>query len=79
MHTNTYYILVGRDGEAVFVQGARGKPPTNTHKVCATYADGYRLTAVCVIGGPKAAAKGHKTIEAILNRFYSLFQAPYHH
>ena len=63
-------MLTGQENEAVFVEGAKGKPPTSTHKVCSTYLDGYRLSAVCVIGGPKSAAKGHKTIEAILNRYY---------
>jgi len=58
----------GREGEAVLVKGARGIAPSNSYKISATYSSGYRLTAVCVVMGTKAAAKGRKTAEAILKR-----------
>jgi len=53
----------------VHISGGRGKPPTDQYKVCATYVDGYRLTAVCVVGGPKAAEKARKSAQAILKRY----------
>lgn len=46
-------------GESVLVRGARGFPPSNTFKVCATHVDGFRATAACVIGGKRAIAKGN--------------------
>jgi hypothetical protein len=52
----------------VRVSGARGRAPTPTYKVSATFADGYRNMAVLVIGGQDAAAKARRTGEAILNR-----------
>ena len=52
----------------VRVSGAKGRAPTPTYKVSATFADGYRNMAVLVIGGKDAAAKARRTGEAILNR-----------
>ena len=37
--------------------------------MCATYADGFRATAVCPVGGPFASLKARKTGEALLKRF----------
>ena len=36
--------------------------------MCATYADGFRATAVCPVGGPFASLKAKKTGEALLKR-----------
>ncbi len=58
----------------VAVEGARGLPPTNTYKVCATYPDGYRSTAQLTIVGFDAAAKAKRTAEAILDRTRRLFR-----
>lgn len=52
----------------VRVSGARGRVPTDTYKVSATFADGFRNMAVLVIGGQDAAAKARRTGEAILAR-----------
>ncbi|XP_014668785.1 PREDICTED: uncharacterized protein LOC106810034 [Priapulus caudatus] len=60
---------------SVFVSGAKGMPPSNTYKVSATYADGFRATAMCPVGGPRAAEKVHRTTEAILKRCRTLFKA----
>ena len=38
-------------------------------QVNATYADGYRVVAVCPIIGPRAAEKAQKTADAILSRY----------
>nr|XP_040037370.1 uncharacterized protein LOC120822080 isoform X2 [Gasterosteus aculeatus aculeatus] len=37
-------------------------------QVCATYMDGYRATAVCPVGGPRAAEKARRTAESIIKR-----------
>lgn len=66
--------LIGYDGGAVLVQGAIGEPPTDTYKVCATYADGFRATAVCPVGGPFASLKARKTGEALLKRTRRMFK-----
>ncbi|XP_058960524.2 uncharacterized protein [Pocillopora verrucosa] len=66
--------LIGYDGGAVLVQGAVGKPASDAYKVCATYADGFRATAVCPVGGPFASLKAKKTGEALLKRTRRMFE-----
>ncbi|XP_053316264.1 uncharacterized protein LOC128483965 [Spea bombifrons] len=61
------------EGGAVSVHGARGQAPSSYYKVCATYADGFRATAVCPVSGPKAAEKGRRTAESILKRTQDMF------
>ena len=38
-------------------------------QVSATYADGYRVVAVCPVIGPRAVEKAQKTAEAIIKRY----------
>ncbi|MCL4139286.1 UNVERIFIED_CONTAM: hypothetical protein GTU68_015243, partial [Idotea baltica] len=57
----------------VEVRGARGRPPTDSLKVCCTYLEGFKATAVCCVGGPKSAAKGRRVADAILKRSRGLF------
>ncbi|KAL4230889.1 hypothetical protein ACF0H5_011263 [Mactra antiquata] len=64
----------GEEGEAVFVSGARGLPPPSQYKVSATYAEGYRLTAVCGVGGPRSKDKAQKTAEEIIKRCQRIFK-----
>lgn len=59
---------------AVMVSGAKGKPPPESYKVSATYADGFRTVAVSPIIGPKAVAKARKTGEAIISRTRAIFK-----
>ncbi len=59
--------------QRVRVSGARGLPPTPTYKVCATYPDGYRCTAILNIIGIDAAKKAQRTAEAILARTRAIF------
>lgn len=66
--------LIGYNGGAVLVQGAYGEPATEFYKVCATYTDGFRATAVCPIGGPFASLKARKTGEALLKRTRRMFE-----
>ena len=58
----------------VRVGGARGKPATPTYKVCATYMDGFKLTAQLTIIGFDAKAKAQRTGEAIVERTTELLQ-----
>ncbi|KAJ8382701.1 hypothetical protein SKAU_G00034790 [Synaphobranchus kaupii] len=64
----------GVDGGAVKVEGARGTPPSGDYKVCATYMDGYRATAVCPVGGPRAVEKARRTAESIIKRTQNIFR-----
>ncbi|XP_036072592.1 uncharacterized protein lratb.1 isoform X2 [Oryzias melastigma] len=64
----------GAEGGAVSVRGARGFPPPHHYKVCATYLDGFRATAVCPVGGPRAAEKARRTAESLIKRTRRLFQ-----
>ncbi|MBK6614629.1 acyclic terpene utilization AtuA family protein [Ottowia sp.] len=54
--------------QRVRVHGARGRAPTATYKVCATWLDGFRTSAQLTIVGFDAAAKARRTGEAILAR-----------
>lgn len=56
----------GRD--RVRVAGARGRSPTPTVKVSATYPDGFRCIGTVTIAGRDAAAKARRAGEAILTR-----------
>lgn len=57
---------VGSD--RVKVSGARGRAPTDSYKVSATYADGYRAFVTMAIIGREAVAKAQATGDAILKR-----------
>ncbi|XP_053114086.1 uncharacterized protein LOC128328277 isoform X1 [Hemicordylus capensis] len=65
--------IPGTEGGAVKVQGATGLPPSTFYKVNATYLDGFRATACCPIGGPKAIEKGRRIAESILERTRMMF------
>ncbi len=54
--------------QRVRVTGARGRPPTDTYKVSATFMDGYRNMAFLTIAGEQAAAKARRTGEALFKR-----------
>ncbi|WP_151638106.1 MULTISPECIES: acyclic terpene utilization AtuA family protein [Noviherbaspirillum] len=67
-------VRIVQEGEnRVRVAGARGKPPTDSYKVSATYMDGYRCAGTLVIIGIDAAAKARRTGEAILERTRGIF------
>jgi hypothetical protein len=61
--------------DEVRVTGARGRPPTPTLKVSATWHDGYRVIGTLTIGGYEAASKAERTGEAILARVRRLLAA----
>jgi hypothetical protein len=57
----------------VRVHGARGRAPTASYKVSATYVDGFKTAAQLTIVGFDAVAKAKRTGEAILARTGRLF------
>lgn len=61
--------------QRVRVSGARGAAPTDSYKVAATWADGWRLSAQLTLIGIDAARKAQRTGEAILERTRALFAA----
>lgn len=67
--------------DTVHVHGAKGLPPTAQYKVSATYPDGFRCTASCLIAGIDAVAKARRVSEAIINKTSEIFSqrgwAPY--
>lgn len=60
--------LTQTGADRVHVSGAKGLAPTDSYKVCATYADGYRSAATMMIAGRDAVAKAQSVGEAILKR-----------
>jgi hypothetical protein len=54
---------VGQD--RVRVWGARGRCPTPSYKVSATYPDGYKVDVGVVLSGDDAARKGRRVAEAL--------------
>ncbi|WP_085612236.1 MULTISPECIES: acyclic terpene utilization AtuA family protein [unclassified Pseudomonas] len=53
---------------AVRVHGAKGLPPSDQYKVSATYPDGFRCTASCLIAGIDAVEKARRVSQAILDK-----------
>ena len=66
---------------SVRLHGAKGLPPTDQYKVSATYPDGFRCTASCLLAGIDAVAKAERVSQAIINKTAELFSqrgwAPY--
>ena len=60
--------------DRVRVEGAKGGCPSETYKVCATYADGFRITATLMVGGIDAAAKGDRVAQSMLTRLQRIFK-----
>jgi len=65
--------LIQQGKHAVRVHGARGLPPTDQYKVCATWPDGFRCTATCLIAGIEAVAKAERVSQAIIARTSQMF------
>jgi hypothetical protein len=54
--------------DRVRFSGAKGYPPSNLYKVCATYDDGWRGVVAFPIRGPEAKAKAERVAEEVLKR-----------
>ncbi|AZC27744.1 acyclic terpene utilization AtuA family protein [Pseudomonas sessilinigenes] len=59
--------------DRVSVQGARGIPPSHQYKVSATYPDGFRCTASCLLAGIDAVAKARRVSQAIIDKTSEMF------
>ena len=70
--SKVYLEAIGAD--RVRVSGARGRAPTDTLKVAATWPDGFRCVALFMLGGLQAPAKARRVAEAILERSRKLMQ-----
>lgn len=66
--------IPGVEGGAVRVTGAKGYAPPHDYKVCATYLDGFRATAVAPMGGPRVAEKARQTAHSIIKRCARMFK-----
>lgn len=70
----TQVRLTQTQDNEVRVTGAKGRPPSQTYKVSATFEQGFRCNADLVIIGMDAVAKAHRTAQAILERTRELFR-----
>jgi len=69
-------VRMSQDGpDRVRVDNARGRAPSPTYKVSATYADGYRSSAQLTIIGIDAVKKAQRTGESLVERTRALFKA----
>ncbi len=77
----TQVRLVQQGKNRVQVHGAKGLPPTDQYKVSATYMDGFRCTASCLIAGIDAVDKARRVSAAIISKTAEIFSqrgwAPY--
>ena len=71
----TQVTLAQEGPHRVRVRGARGLPPTDSYKVCATWLDGFRVSAQLTIVGFDAVAKAQRTGAAIIERCSGLLAA----
>lgn len=66
---------IGKD--RVKVWGAKGKAPTSSLKICATYSSKYKMEAMIMIGGLDATSKAQAVGKAIIDRSNMLLQKFY--
>ncbi|WP_339509797.1 acyclic terpene utilization AtuA family protein [Pseudomonas sp. RL_15y_Pfl2_60] len=57
----------------VSVSGAKGSAPSDSYKVSATYPDGFRCTASCLISGIDAVKKAQRVSQAIIAKTEEIF------
>jgi hypothetical protein len=61
--------------DRVRVSGARGSGPTDSYKVSATFADGYRASVTMMIVGHEAVARAQATADAVIRRSERIMRA----
>ena len=61
--------------QRVRVEGARGHAPTDSYKVSATHADGWRCVLNVTVVGGRAEAKAARIAQAVLERTRRMMQA----
>ena len=74
--TAVQFAQAGAD--RVEVTGAKGRAPSTSYKVCATYGDGFRSLGTLMIGGFDAAQRARRQGEAIVARAQRLARAQGH-
>lgn len=57
----------------VAITGATGRAPSNQYKVSATWPDGFKCTASCLMAGVDAVAKAERVSQAIVTRTRGMF------
>jgi len=70
----TGIVLTQAGPDRVLVAGARGTPPSDLYKVCATYDDGWRGVVSFPIRGPEAKAKAERVAEEVLKRVSAMLR-----
>lgn len=65
--------LLQQGKNAVQVHGAKGLPPTDQYKVSATWPDGFRCTASCLMAGIDAVDKARRVSAAIIDKTSEMF------
>ncbi|HLW64237.1 MAG TPA: acyclic terpene utilization AtuA family protein [Gemmataceae bacterium] len=68
--------LRGDSPDSVFVEGARGKPATDSYKVSIAYRDGFAAAGTLVVAGPHAVKKARLCGEILLERLHLIGCAP---
>jgi hypothetical protein len=61
--------------DQVRVHGAKGRPPSSTYKVSATYPDGFKVSAGIFLAGEHAVAKAERVARALIDKIGRLLQA----
>jgi hypothetical protein len=74
----TSVTLAEAGPDAVRVEGARGKPATDTYKVSIAYRDGYTASGMLVVAGPGAVGKARHCGEMIFARLARAGVSPEH-
>jgi hypothetical protein len=64
----SHVVMAQQGRDRVLVTGARGRAPTNTYKVSATYPGGFGCVGSMVVAGIDAAAKARRNGEAVLKK-----------
>lgn len=69
----TQVRLTQQAANVVKVTGAKGRAPSDQYKVSATWPDGFKCTASCLMAGVEAVAKAERVSQAIISRTREMF------